>query len=611
MSKIYIYLMNGPAGSGKDAITEKIKDLYSSNPNQKILNLSFKDALFEQTANFFNMDISNFYNTNIGGMYDRDNKELPNKLFNIKDYINNAMVQKFYKELNGKMEISEKPIQFSEKNFNEFKEKYKIKDEFLSPRQALIFVSENIIKPNYGNTFFGKIIADKIKNIYLENQLNKKDIGIYITDGGFVHELIDLHNLSQTNNKIIPMICSIYRDGKEFDPKNDSRTRMTTEELLQNGINIPIIKVENNKTLDEVAKETVSLIENFKEELNPNIAQVALTARIDGGVNYLKELTKLMETFNHSKYLINDINISKNKIFINIINENGKPLNKTNSKEINSLIDRMQTNNLSIIKKINYIKEPNLKINTFKSQKNLKNYLATSNFLDKNGSLEEINKNLKSFLFFKPKTESLFLVFNKLLEKQLESVSSEDIKSFQTLVKNISKENEFGNSGVNKDKFINLRFETPEDLLETIQKLQLELLLKENGIKTTNTGCYFDLLIKDYPLNVVDGNFIKFTENYDFNKIEPLTLDKSLFDDQITSSGNNFELFDQMVTLKINEYKKNPTLENAMNVTLFTFDFEQKNKYLNTIINSLNKISEDGRNLEKNHKKEDIGMSIN
>jgi hypothetical protein len=81
--------------------------------------------------------------------------------------------------------------------------------EALSPRQALIHVSENVIKPQFGKDFFGLAAADKCV---------KEDCDFAVfSDAGFISEIAPLASIYQTL-----IIVRLYRDGFTFE--GDSRS---------------------------------------------------------------------------------------------------------------------------------------------------------------------------------------------------------------------------------------------------------------------------------------------------------------------------------------------------------------------------------------------------
>ena len=79
----------------------------------------------------------------------------------------------------------------------------------LSPRDALIHVSEKCIKPRYGDAYFGQLSADKC--------LEAGEPLVVFTDGGFASEITPL---LITFNSVV--VFRLYRNGCTFD--GDSRS---------------------------------------------------------------------------------------------------------------------------------------------------------------------------------------------------------------------------------------------------------------------------------------------------------------------------------------------------------------------------------------------------
>ena len=145
-----IILFNGPPGSGKDFAADYFKQF-------GFKHLSFKYQLFKETIKYFNVDEKWFmerYNT-------RSEKEMPSALLN-----------------------------------------------HMSCREAMIHVSEDVIKPKKGLDYFGNLVADEI-------DLSKNYV---ISDGGFIHELIPVLEKVGTDNFIL---VQLTREGHDFS--SDSR----------------------------------------------------------------------------------------------------------------------------------------------------------------------------------------------------------------------------------------------------------------------------------------------------------------------------------------------------------------------------------------------------
>lgn len=142
-----IVLFNAPPNSGKDFICEGLAKYYGAN------HCMFKKELYKETAVYFGMDTRAF--TNIA-----TDRKLKQKSFNC---------------LGGR-----------------------------SPRQAMIHVSEDVIKPKYGRDYFGKLAAKQV----VPNTMN------VFSDSGFLDEATGLLKAVDTTDVLI---VQMHRDGCSFD----------------------------------------------------------------------------------------------------------------------------------------------------------------------------------------------------------------------------------------------------------------------------------------------------------------------------------------------------------------------------------------------------------
>jgi hypothetical protein len=190
-----IIVFNGPPGTGKDEACAWMVD------NYKFTHLSFKHELFKATVEYYNVSKEWF----MEGYLDRTQKE------------------KKEAALQG-----------------------------MSRRDAMIHVSENVIKPKYGKDFFGVQAASQI----LENS------DYCFSDGGFIHELLPIINKSGVE-KIC--IVQLTRDGCDFS--SDSRryfdgemvdqfiiekeTKISQSHLLPHKFPIRTYRIHNNGTVNQ------------------------------------------------------------------------------------------------------------------------------------------------------------------------------------------------------------------------------------------------------------------------------------------------------------------------------------------------------------------------
>lgn len=160
-----IIVLNGPPGSGKDTIAEFLAKLYGYS------HIAFKDELYKEASRVSGLPYSfvKFLAT------DRKLKDLPNSNFTV-----------------------------SGRN--------------VSPREFLIHVSENIIKPLKGKDYFGIKTAEKADNFS----------NVVISDGGFEEEFYPLADLASNSNRGL-LVVHLFKEGCTFE--GDSRKYLTREFL--------------------------------------------------------------------------------------------------------------------------------------------------------------------------------------------------------------------------------------------------------------------------------------------------------------------------------------------------------------------------------------------
>lgn len=153
-------VFNGPPNSGKDFAADYITTL----AGEKGFHKRFKDKLYELTKLIYSVHSDEiFYRL----MTDRSLKDRPSQYFDGK-----------------------------------------------TPRQALIYVSEEVIKPSFGDDYFGVSLTLDIENI--EQTMRCDGLTFCVSDSGFVEELRPLaYSLPVT-------FIRLHREGCDFS--NDSRT---------------------------------------------------------------------------------------------------------------------------------------------------------------------------------------------------------------------------------------------------------------------------------------------------------------------------------------------------------------------------------------------------
>jgi hypothetical protein len=188
-----IILFNGPPGSGKDAAADFFKE-------SGFKHLSFKYQLYKETIKYFDVEEKWF----MDGYKDRSEKEKPSFLLN-----------------------------------------------HMSRREAMIHVSEQVIKPKQGLDYFGKQVANEIN-------LTKN---YAISDGGFIDELIPVINKVGAENFVLVQLvregCSYSSDSRRYLDGNLYEQFILSYEIpiekkyiLPHKFDVKMYRIQNNGTLE-------------------------------------------------------------------------------------------------------------------------------------------------------------------------------------------------------------------------------------------------------------------------------------------------------------------------------------------------------------------------
>jgi len=126
-------------------------------------------------------------------------------------------------------------------HFEDFKNSKIAAFNGMSPREAYIWVSEEIMKPKFGKDIWGKRLARKIKEYNYSKYA--------ISDLGFDEEALYIVNIFGPENV---SIAQIYRP--DCDYSNDSRKYVTIE-----GRGVKHFRIDNNQGLEHLKKEVLDL----------------------------------------------------------------------------------------------------------------------------------------------------------------------------------------------------------------------------------------------------------------------------------------------------------------------------------------------------------------
>lgn len=190
-----VTICNSPPQSGKDAFVQ-----YLAQKHQDVLHLEFKTKLIALTKEIYFIDDEQWES-----IYTNELKDIPMALFENK-----------------------------------------------SPRQALIYVSEKVIKPKFGKDYFGKAAAHSL----CEDKINM------FSDGGFYDEMKVVVDACGADNTFI---LDFQREGKNF--KQDSRGYVNIK-------NVERFSFNNNGTLEDLYEFADGYYEIVKHS-TPTVQQLS------------------------------------------------------------------------------------------------------------------------------------------------------------------------------------------------------------------------------------------------------------------------------------------------------------------------------------------------
>jgi len=176
-------VLNGPPNVGKDTLAEELER------EMDFQKMSFKTALYEETIRHFGVDRQEFMD---------------------------RATHRNYKEKHWwalTLPAEDDLLQV------------------LSPREALIHVSEQVIKPLHGKAFFGKAVARDI--------LRSESEFIVMADGGFPEEIAPLKAVCE--NVVVVRLhrkgCSFEGDSRDYlFPEQDSYDVYLEDDCIQAGV---------------------------------------------------------------------------------------------------------------------------------------------------------------------------------------------------------------------------------------------------------------------------------------------------------------------------------------------------------------------------------------
>lgn len=211
-----VVLLNAPPGAGKDVAATALQIFSSFHLYIPCDHLRFKEVLYEETAKYFGVNLEWLKDF----ATDRATKEVPTELLKV--------AADDYKLLQDICECRSVPdMQYI----------------YISPRQALIFTSEVIIKPSKGSKYFGEKAAEKI---------NLETFSVF-SDSGFDEELLPIVAKVGKENVVVVK----FTGQGSYDFLNDSRDWLNVPE------GVKTLRMTNDSSVAEFVKDLLSKLGNI------------------------------------------------------------------------------------------------------------------------------------------------------------------------------------------------------------------------------------------------------------------------------------------------------------------------------------------------------------
>ena len=213
-----VVIFNSPPNSGKDVAVQYLRGYFCTGEV-----LAFKDELYLDTARHFDVDVEDL----VAYHSDRDLKELPNTMF--PKYQSESLKQYFFSLLYiiGLL----------------INNRHLMSLGYYSSREALIHVSEDLIKPVKGKDYYGKKLVERIE--YSSERF------YFVADSGFAEEC---SMVADKGYSVI--IAQLERSGATFD--GDSRSLLNKDDFKEYN-NIKFCQIDNNGSLDDLYNYIVDL----------------------------------------------------------------------------------------------------------------------------------------------------------------------------------------------------------------------------------------------------------------------------------------------------------------------------------------------------------------
>ena len=185
--------------------------------------IAFKDELYKDTANYFNIEVEDL----IEYHNDRSLKEKPSLLF--AKYQRESLKQYFFSLLYVIGAL--------------INNRYLMSLGYYSSREALIFVSESVVKPVKGKDYYGNKLVEKIED--------SSERFYFVSDSGYFEEASSVADKGYN-----VYIAQLMRSGATFE--GDSRSLLNKDDF-KGYSNIKFCQIDNNHSLDDLYNSIVDL----------------------------------------------------------------------------------------------------------------------------------------------------------------------------------------------------------------------------------------------------------------------------------------------------------------------------------------------------------------
>ena len=213
-----VIIFNSAPNSGKDLAVKYLKEYFQTGEV-----IAFKDELYKDTSNYFNIDAEDL----IEYHSDRSLKEKPSLLF--PKYQRESLKQYFFSLLYVIGAL--------------INNRYLMSLGYYSSREALIHVSESVVKPVKGKDYYGKKLVEKIED--------SSERFYFVSDSGYFEEA---SSVADKGYNVI--IAQLMRSGATFE--GDSRSLLNKDDFKEYS-NIKFCQIDNNSSLDDLYNSIVDL----------------------------------------------------------------------------------------------------------------------------------------------------------------------------------------------------------------------------------------------------------------------------------------------------------------------------------------------------------------